>query len=143
MFNEFKSQAVDKCYANKRTITPQRLHILETVYEMHKPVSAYEIRDISANAGKKLNIATIYRVLDFWCELNIVHRLNTMNKFASCTNPKEKHVHIVNCCQKCETSTESCSNQMHLDIHNSMKSLGLQLAPNGHLEIPVLCSHCH
>ena len=142
MFDDFKSKAIDKCFKDAKTVTPQRLRILETLYNEHKPLSAYEIRDHIEDIGTKFNIATIYRVLDFWCDMNVVHRVSAFNKFVCCANPDERHTHIINCCQKCETLTESCNEKMGLDIDNGMNALGMQLARNSHLEIPVICSSC-
>ena len=138
----FKSIALDRCYAAKNVITPQRMLIIDTLVRQEKPISAYELRDLLHGIGEKLNIATIYRILDFWCRLKLVHRISSINKFVSCSTPEDKHTHVINCCQKCELTIESCHEKMGIDIASGTQYLGLKLANNSHLEIPVFCSSC-
>ncbi len=138
----FKSFAVEACYKRKVSLTPQRLVVLEIVELQKKPVSAYSIKDLLSEQGTALNIATVYRVLEFWCNHGLIHRLAALNKYISCVSPEEQHTHVINCCQKCETTYESCNKQMGIDLDRGPEALGLQYAPNSHLEIPVICISC-
>ena len=142
MNQDLKSLAVETCCEKKASLTPQRLLILEAMERQKKPVSAYEVRDILVATGNSFNIATIYRVLDFWCRHSLIHRLAVLNKYVCCAAPKEKHTHIINCCQKCQTTYESCDKQMGIDLDRGPESLGLTYAAHNHLEIPVICVSC-
>jgi len=42
---DFKSVMLERCYSDKSTMTPQRLLILDTLVELKKPISAYELKD--------------------------------------------------------------------------------------------------
>ena len=142
MFKDFKSKALDRCYAEKLSLTPQRLLVLETMFNHDKPVSAYDLKKVINKTGGNLNIATIYRILEFWCSLHLVHRINSINKFVCCADPEEKHIHIINCCEKCDGLIETCNEMMGLDISFGINNLGLTLVKNSHIEIPVICSDC-
>jgi Fur family zinc uptake transcriptional regulator len=142
MISNLKSLIMDRCYESEYSITPQRMLVIDTMVSQNKPISAYDLKHHLEFLGKKLNIATIYRILDFWCDLNLVHRLSSINKFIFCANPTEQHTHIINCCQKCEITIESCHKKMGIDISRGMEALGLKLANGSHLEVPVLCSSC-
>ena len=137
-----KSLAIETCFEKKTSLTPQRLLILEAMERQKKPVSAYEVRDILIASANSFNIATIYRVLDFWCSHKLIHRLAALNKYVCCAAPKEKHTHIINCCQKCQSTYESCDKQMGIDLDRGPESLGLTYAAHSHLEIPVICVSC-
>ena len=139
---DFKLVMLERCYSDKSTMTPQRLLILDTLVELKKPISAYELKDYLNGIGKSLNIASIYRILEFWCGLKLVHRIRSKNKFISCSVPEDKHTHVINFCQRCEKTIESCHEKMGIDIEGGAKTLGLKLANNSHLEIPVYCSSC-
>ena len=139
---DLKSLAIETCFEKKTSLTPQRLLILEAMERQKKPVSAYEVRDILIASGNSFNIATIYRVLDFWCSHKLIHRLAALNKYVCCAAPKEKHTHIINCCQKCQSTYESCDKQMGIDLDRGPESLGLTYAAHNHLEIPVICVSC-
>ena len=93
---------------------------------------------------KILRVGRACHVLNsaFWCSLNLVHRISSINKFIFCANPDEKHTHIINCCQKCETIIESCHEKMGIDISGGIENLGLTLASGSHLEVPVFCRSC-
>ena len=139
---DFKSVMLERCYSDKSTMTPQRLLILDTLVELKKPISAYELKDYLNGIGKSLNIASIYRILKFWCRLKIVHRIRSNNKFTSCSVPEDKHTYVINFYQRCEKTIESCQEKMGIDIEGGAKTLGLKLENNSHLEIPVYCSSC-
>lgn len=142
MVSKSKSTALDRCYSAKHSITPQRMLIIDALINQKKPISAYDLKNHLDVKGEELNIATIYRILDFWCSLNLVHRISSINKFIFCANPDEKHTHIINCCQKCETIIESCHEKMGIDISGGIEDLGLTLAIGSHLEVPVFCASC-
>ncbi|PPR78830.1 MAG: Zinc uptake regulation protein [Alphaproteobacteria bacterium MarineAlpha3_Bin5] len=142
MITNYKSSAIERCYEGNFSLTPQRLMVLEAVSEQEKPISAYDLRAKIKKIGADLNIATIYRILDFWCNLSLVHRISAINKFVRCTAPEEKHIHVINCCQKCEDLVETCNEAMGLDLERGTAQLGLSLTTNGHIEIPVICSRC-
>jgi len=137
-----KSLAITKCITNKNWLTPARLLLLDTLQKQKKPISAYSIRKLLKEDNLSLNIATIYRVLDFWCHLGVVHKLSATNKFIRCSSPDEKHTHIINSCQRCETVFESCNEKMGLNLEKGPESLGLTFVSNSHLEIPVICEAC-
>ena len=42
---DFKSIMLERCYSDKSTMTPQRLLVLDTLVELKKPISAYELKD--------------------------------------------------------------------------------------------------
>jgi Fur family zinc uptake transcriptional regulator len=137
-----KIAALDRCYKSKHSITPQRMVVIDALINQKKAISAYDLRNHLDIIGKKLNIATIYRILGFWCSLNLVHRISSINKFIFCANPNEKHTHIINCCQKCEKIVESCHKKMGIDFSGGIEGLGLILASGSHLEVPVFCASC-
>ncbi len=142
MFSAYKSSAVNRCYEGNYSLTPQRLIVLEAMYKQKKPISAYDLRKKIWQMGGHLNIATIYRILDFWCSLNLMHRISVLNKFICCVDPDEKHVHIINFCEKCKNLIETCNENMGLDLKGGMQLMGLSLSKTGHIEIPVICSDC-
>ncbi len=142
MNSEFKSLAMDRCYEFKYTLTPQRMTVIDALLGQSKPISAYELQEHLNENDENLNISTIYRILDFWCRLNLAHRINSINKFVSCSAPNERHTHILNYCLSCEAILESCHEKMRVDIAGGAEYLGLTFANDIHLEIPVICATC-
>ena len=116
--------------------------VIDELINQQKAITAYGLRYHLDGIGEKLNIKTIYRILDFWCSLNVVHRISSINKFICCANPNEKHTYIINCCQNYEKIIESCHKKMGMDISGGIEDLGLKLASGSHLEVPVFCASC-
>jgi len=135
-------RALSACVEAGAALTPSRLAIFEMISGCKKPVSAYEVQAALAARDQPFNIATIYRVIDFWCGLGLVHKIASLNKFHACVNPAEAHTHMVNVCTQCETVVESCSARMGLDLQKSSKTLGLTIPDSTHIEIPVICPEC-
>ena len=132
------------CIDNKKSLTPTRALIIETLSKHNKPASAYELlAEINKKGSNKLNISTIYRVLEFWIALGLVHKVASINKFLLCDKPHEKHVHILNFCTKCEKVIESCNKTVELKIKDSISKHDLVINKKYTLEIPVLCSSCN
>ena len=137
-----KNKAIQICLESKETLTPNRITILELLLDSEAPISAYDLSTKLKNRGKNINISTIYRVIDFWIKLKIVHKISYLNKFVLCSNPEEIHTHITNICTKCSKVIETCNEKMELNLNKSSQKLGILLRPDINVEIPVLCSNC-
>ena len=131
------------CLKRKKSLTPSRTLIIQTLSKHKKPISAYELRDeINKTKDVKINISQIYRVLDFWIKLRLVHKISSINKFLLCVTPEEKHTHMLNYCTVCETVFETCNKQMGLNLKKSTAKLDLAFNNTRSVEIPVICPQC-
>ncbi|MBF86720.1 MAG: transcriptional repressor [Pelagibacterales bacterium] len=137
-----KNKALQLCLEAKEIITPNRASILDLLIKNNKPLAAYELKEMLKDNNKGLNISTIYRVLDFWIKLKVVHKLSFLNKYVLCSNPDEVHTHITNICTKCSSVVETCNENMGLNLKESTKNMGVALTPDLNVEIPVLCANC-
>ena len=132
---------LEHCVKNKKSLTPTRLLIIKTLYNNNLPQSAYDLQN-EINTKVNINISTIYRVLEFWMEIGVIHKITSINKYFTCSAPREKHIHMLNFCTKCNKVYESCSKSMGLNFDKSVASLKLSLNKKFSIEIPVLCSSC-
>ena len=137
-----KEKAISLCMEKNESLTPNRLLILDILLESDKPISAYDINSIIRDRGKNLNISSVYRVIEFWVRLNVIHKISYLNKYMLCDNTDEKHTHITNICTRCLTVIETCNESMGLDLKESSKKLGVVLSPDINIEIPVICQKC-
>ena len=137
-----KNKALQLCLEAREIITPNRASILDLLIKNNKPLAAYELKEMLKDNNKGLNISTIYRVLDFWIKMKVVHKLSILNKYVLCSNPDEVHTHITNICTKCSSVVETCNENMGLNLKESTKNMGVALTPDINVEIPVLCASC-
>jgi Fur family zinc uptake transcriptional regulator len=139
---EKKDKAILICMEKQETLTPNRLLILNILLENEKPISAYDINEIIKKRGKSLNISSVYRVIEFWVKLNVIHKISYLNKYMLCDNTDEKHTHITNICTSCMSVIETCNESMGLDLIKSSKKLGVVISPDINIEIPIICQNC-
>ena len=137
-----KNKALQLCLEAREIITPNRASILDLLIKKNRPLAAYELKEMLKDNNKGLNISTIYRVLDFWIKMKVVHKLSILNKYVLCSNPDEVHTHITNICTKCSSVVETCNENMGLNLKESTKNMGVALTPDLNVEIPVLCANC-
>ena len=131
------------CLKNKKSLTPSRTLVIKTLSKQKKPISAYELRDEINNKGNvNINISQIYRVLEFWIDLGLIHKISSINKFLLCITPEEKHTHMLNFCTICEKVFETCNEQMGLNLKKSTAKLDLAFNNTRSVEIPVICPQC-
>ena len=65
------------CLKKKKSLTPSRTLVIKTLSKYKKPISAYELKDEINNKGDvNINISQIYRVLDFWIDLGLIHKIS-------------------------------------------------------------------
>ena len=131
------------CLKRKKSLTPSRTLIIKTLSKHKKPISAYQLRDeINNHREVNINISQIYRVLEFWIDLGLIHKISSINKFLLCRTPDEKHTHMLNYCTVCETVFETCNKQMGLNLKKSTAKLDLAFNNTRSVEIPVICPQC-
>ncbi len=142
MVDKLNELFINFCLKRKKSLTPTRLELIKTLSTYSKPVTAYQLQKDINSKGNNLNIATVYRVIEFWVNMGLVHKISSLNKFFMCFRPEEKHTHMINFCTDCEEVYESCNKSMGINIEKSSKDLGLKLLQNEPIEIPVLCPNC-
>ncbi len=131
------------CIKNKKTLTPTRILIIRILSKFSKPQSAYDLlKEVNKEINPDLNISTVYRVLDFWMGIGLIHKISAINKYLVCLTPNEKHTHMLNFCTVCEKVIETCNKKMGLNFKKSTEKLNLSFNGKNSVEIPVICSEC-
>ena len=132
------------CLKYKKSLTPSRTIVIKTLSKHKRPISAYELKDeVDKNGNININISQIYRVLEFWIDLGLIHKISSLNKFMLCITPEEKHTHVLNICTVCEKVFETCNKKMGLNLKKSTAKLDLAFNNTRAIEIPVICPQCN
>ena len=134
-----KTQLISKCLESGRSATPQRMSIIDELCTARKNLSAYDLRDSLKNKGSSFNISTIYRVLDFWIDVGVVHKMESSNTYLVCNDSHTNHFHVLLHCTSCKSVEESCqvSAMLSLPTSNKFKVSGGQA-----VELNGLCKKC-
>jgi len=89
------------CDAFGLRLTPLRQRVLELVWQNHEPVKAYDILDELKQGHSSSAPPTVYRALDFLQEEGLVHKIESLNAYVGCGNPKESHSSQFLICHEC------------------------------------------
>ena len=128
-----------KCATAHKTITPQRLCILQALPDNGRPMTAYSLRDQLMADSKRYNISTIYRVLDFWVSLGVVHKIDSTSAYMRCQDDHDHHLHVIQLCTECQSVEEACAVSQALTLPSQP---GFQPTPNQVIELKGLCKDC-
>ena len=127
-------------------LTQKRKRIFEIMLLAGMPLSAYEIADLYNNsADGVMPPMSVYRILDFLESEDLVHRLNSNNKYVTCAhlNCGQKHeISQFLICGNCDSATEiSMSSKVMNDIKALVKNAGFSLK-NPQIELECICDDC-
>lgn len=133
--------AVNICRQRGLRFTAQRRRILELVWASHKPVGAYDILELLARDGNSTAPPTVYRALEFLINANLVHRLDSLNAFVGCPEPRTPHAGQFLICSQCRSVVELNEPEISEVVRQKADSLGFSAARLT-LEIQGLCQLC-
>ena len=139
-------QAEKHCTEQGSKLTDKRRQVLSGLLESGKALSAYELSDFCrTELGHNILPMSIYRILEFLEEQNLVHRLNLANKYVACSHITCEHEHslpqflICTSCHRVEEVTLPSS--VMSSIEGGAKTVGYHLVRN-QLELECICSDC-
>ena len=123
-------------------MTSLREQVLELVWQSHKPLGAYTLMEMLAQAStRRVAPPTVYRALDFLLEEGLIHRINSLNAFIGCRSPTQKHQSHFLICQNCNVAVELDNAQLNQSILNAAANAGFSLTSHS-VEINGLCPGC-
>jgi Fur family zinc uptake transcriptional regulator len=75
--------------------------VLREVWRSHDAVKAYDILERLGDTRRTAKPPTVYRALQFLQEQGLVHRLESLNAFVGCAQPRRVHAGQFLICQAC------------------------------------------
>lgn len=140
------TKAEQQCKANGVRLTKKRKMLLNGLVQANKAISAYELIDFCEEKfGESMPAMSVYRILDFLQQENLVHKLNLANKYVACSHIMCDHNHRVSqflICAECESVKEIMINADTMEqLRKDVEGAGFQLN-NSHFEIKGICQNC-
>lgn len=129
------------CRERGLRLTPIRRRVLILVWNSHTPVGAYDILDALSRDGKRPAPPTVYRALEFLIEADLVHRLDSLNAYVGCADPRSSHAGQFLICRECRSVAELDDADISGLIDKKAAGLGFT-AVRQMLEIQGLCPEC-
>ena len=96
------------CQSRGARLTELRRTVLAQVWSSHAPVGAYDILQAlqERKPGTRIAPPTVYRALDFLIAHGLVHRIESLNAFAGCSQPEHDHSGGFLICGECGVTAE-------------------------------------
>lgn len=124
-------------------LTPARQLVLDKLCAARRPVGAYDMIDIVADAtGKRPAPVSIYRALDFLLENGLVHRLASRNAYMACAHRHARSAPVAFLiCDQCGCVTEATSPAVETSLEQLAAASGFR-AQTRVIELTGVCRAC-
>lgn len=145
-YQDIMASAANRCKDGGGRLTTKREEILKVLLTSNVPLSAYEVLDLySKNQHTSMPPMSVYRILEFLEQQQLIHRLGSQNKFIACSHIQENCHHQVSqflICRDCHSVKEICIEQSVIKaLDKQVKEGGYQLL-SPQLELDCICNQC-
>ncbi len=134
--------ARNHCLTNGARLTQLREHVLQLIWQSHKPLGAYPLMDMLASQStKRIAPPTVYRALDFLLEQKLIHRIHSLNAFIGCSHPDSGHPNNFFICEHCGIAIELSNDAFRPAIGEMAAELGFEVRSQA-IELTGACIRC-
>ncbi|MBB5207093.1 Fur family transcriptional regulator [Chiayiivirga flava] len=138
---DFLREVADVCAERGLRLTPLREKVLRLVAESGRPVKAYDLLDRIHDDKGTAAPPTVYRALDFLLENGFIHKLESINAFVGCHQPRVQHSVPFLLCDGCHTAVELEDERVTTLLNEQARALGFRPQAQT-LEVHGLCAKC-
>ena len=139
----FEERAIEKLRESGFRITMPRIQVLRALLDAGRALTPYEIHERILQAGGRIDVVSVYRILTTLTELDVVHFLGAVNGFVACGMQEDheamrEHAICNDCGSIQEISVPDVVNQAI-----SLQLVALKFQPkNIRVEILGRCAQC-
>lgn len=138
--------AQQHCTQRGERLTEKRKKVLLGLLQTQRAMSAYELVEYcKTEFNETLPAMSVYRILEFLQQEELVHKLNLANKFVACSHISCDHAHAFSqflICNECQKVKEININKSVLDeIESNVADADYHLI-SPHFEMNCLCNEC-
>ena len=135
------TRAEAACAMRNARLTPNRRAVLEILLADHKPLGAYDIADRIRQRGRRTSPVQVYRSLELFQALGLVHRIESLNAYLACNAGRGRHGAQFLVCEDCGRVAETSDRHLEKGLHRLAREANFVLrAPV--VEIKGLCPEC-
>ena len=140
------NRAEERCRSRGIRMTTKRKQVLHGLVKAKKALSAYDLIDeIKRNFDNALQPMSVYRILEFLSENQLIHKLSTTSKYIACSHITCDHIHEIPqflICGNCHRVSEiSIDKALITNLQENIRLKGYRLI-SPQLEMNCLCDDC-
>ena len=145
-FMDIIDHAERHCKEHGSRLTVKRKRVLLGLLMSEKALSAYELIDFcTTEFGEAMPAMSVYRILEFLEQEQLVHKLNLANKYVACSHITCDHAHDVPqfvICGECQHVKEISIKKATLSqLQKNVEQAGFRLV-SPQLEMNCICETC-
>lgn len=135
-------QARERCARSGARFTPIREAVLQLIWSHHKPLGAYAIvEQLPLTLGRNIQPPSVYRAIEFLLELELIHRVPSLNAYIGCPFPGIEHTNLFMICRECRIAAEVSDENINAAIAGSVSKSGF-VPQDQTIELFGLCPAC-
>ena len=125
------------------TLTSLRKAVLFSLWNAQKPLKAYDILDYLVKIKPNMTAATVYRALDYFMGLGLLHKIESIQSYTLCTSPEQhRPSEMLMVCHACHQVIEVYNVRLCELLRQLASDEIFQLSQDV-IELRGLCVHCH
>lgn len=132
-----------RCKVHNVKFTPLREQVLSIICKSAVPMGAYEIMSELGRIANRDKVAppTVYRSLDFLLELDLIHRIHSLNAYVSRNHKDAMDCAMLFICNQCKGVKEIPNSVIQQSINLLANEIKFRVEQQA-LEIHGLCLEC-
>lgn len=129
------------CADSGSRLTALRRRVLREVWRGHDAVKAYDILERLGSARRTAKPPTVYRALQFLVQQGLVHRLESLNAFVGCAQPRRDHQGQFLICRTCGAVRELQAPAIAAAVKRAAEAAGFAVERQT-VEVLGTCPRC-
>ncbi|SUO95796.1 Fur family transcriptional regulator [Suttonella ornithocola] len=130
------------CQMRGARLTSIREQVLRLVLAYPDVVKAYDVlTDLQKQRGTPVAPPTVYRALEFWVEMGVLHRAESLNGFVLCKEFAHEHVSVITNCRECGRTEELPADKPVAELLDFCSDKGFLLSSDP-IVLAGLCADC-
>ncbi len=103
----YEEHSLTELRANGYRITMPRVQVIRALGDTQRALSAYAIHEKIINAGGKIDVVSVYRILSTLQEVGLIHHVGVVDGYFPCrtTDCHSRQSEVI-VCERCETVQE-------------------------------------
>lgn len=129
------------CAERSLRLTPLRRRVLEMIWGQHEPVLAYGLLEQLRIERSRAAPTTVYRALDFLLANGLIHRIESLNAYVGCGQPRVPHMGQFLICADCNAIAELHDPDISQLVTRKAGSIGFNVDRQT-IEVSGQCPDC-
>jgi Fur family transcriptional regulator, zinc uptake regulator len=122
------AEAETLCARAGTRLTDPRRRVLTLLADAKTPLKAYDLIARAGADGGAVKPPTVYRALEFLCQIGIIHRIEQDATYVACSHVGHSHLAALFVCDMCHEVTEVHVDEIEHQLSQAAKETGFSLA---------------